>query len=223
MNGSHSQESYHVRAGARLSELLRDGTAAAHRATERSEFVARFVQGRLDRALYTRHLHALHGVYAALEDGLELRKDDPRLGAFALPQLWRRVAIERDLDFLRGPAWRTERPGAASLRYAERLRALSDTEPLRLVAHAYVRYLGDLSGGQVLRRLASQQLGLEGDGRRFYEFPAIPDPPAFKAAFRRRLDDLEVTLDERGALLEEANAAFALNAAIFEELVRGGA
>jgi len=204
-----------------LSELLRERTADAHRAAERSDFVARFVQGRLDRDLHARHLLALHGVYAALEDALERRKDDPRLGAFAFPQLWRRVPIERDLEFLRGPAWRAERPVAASLAYSDRLRAIASSHPVRLVAHSYVRYLGDLSGGQVLRRLAAQQLELDGDGLRFYEFPAIPDPPAFKAEYRRRLDDLELAEDERDAVVEEACTAFALNAAIFDELVAG--
>ncbi len=204
-----------------LSELLRQRTLDVHRAAERSEFVGRFVRGRLDRGLHTRHMVALHGVYATLEDALENLKDDPRLGPFSLPQLWRRRAIERDLEFLRGPSWRSEEPVPAATEYALRLREVAATEPVRLVAHAYVRYLGDLSGGQVLRRLAAQQLGLHGDGLRFYEFPAIPDPPAFKAEYRRRLDGLDVTDDEREALVEEARMAFALNAAIFGQLVQG--
>jgi len=206
-----------------LSELLREGTAEAHRAAERSEFVSRFVQGRLDRPLHARHLRALHGVYARLEEELERRKEDPRLGAFAMPQLWRRVALERDLDFLRGPAWRTEPPVPAATAYAERLQEIAAAQPVRLVSHSYVRYLGDLSGGQVLRRLAAQHLDLDGDGLRFYEFPAIPDPPAFKAEYRRRLDELALVDGEREAVVEEARTAFALNAEIFRQLVDGAA
>lgn len=34
--------------------------------------------------------------------------------------------------------------------YVTRLTALIHKEPLLLLAHAYVRYLGDLSGGQML-------------------------------------------------------------------------
>ncbi len=204
-----------------LSEELRARTAEAHGAAERSEFVSRFVRGRLDLPLHARHMLALHAVYAALEEALERRRDDPRLRAFSLPQLWRRLPIERDLEFLRGPAWRTERPVPAATAYAERLREIDAAEPIRLVAHSYVRYLGDLSGGQVLRRLAAEQLDLDGDGLRFYEFPAIPDLPAFKAEFRRRLDALELTNGEREAVVEEACTAFSLNGAIFEQLVAG--
>ena len=205
----------------KLSEELRTGTAEEHRAAERSEFVSRFVRGRLDLPLHVRHMVALHAVYAALEDALERRRDDPRLGAFALPQLWRRLAIERDLDFLRGPAWQGERPVPAAEAYAARLREIEATEPILLVSHSYVRYLGDLSGGQVLRKLASEQLDLIGDGLRFYEFPAIPDPPAFKAEYRRRLDALELTDGERETVVAEARTAFRLNAANFDDLVAG--
>lgn len=205
----------------RLSEELREGTADAHRGAERSEFVARFVRGGLDRELFSRHLLALHGVYAALEDALERLKADPRLGAFSIPQLWRRLALERDLDFLRGPRWRSEEPVPAAKAYADRLREIESAQPIRLISHSYVRYLGDLSGGQMLKGLAARQLDLNGDGLGFYEFPGIPEPGAFKAEYRRRLDDLDLADGEREAVVEEARTAFRLNAAIFDQLVNG--
>ena len=62
--------------------------------------------------------------------------------------------------------------------YTNRIESLSDTEPSRLISHAYVRYLGDLSGGQVIKRRVAKSYGIdleEGDegghpGVRFYEF-----------------------------------------------------
>lgn len=57
--------------------------------------------------------------------------------------------------------------------YLDRLRGLSasqDSAP-RLLAHAYVRYLGDLSGGQIIGARLRKAYGLDGlDGRRFYYF-----------------------------------------------------
>jgi len=202
-----------------LSQYLRDGTADVHRAAERSAFVGRFVDGTLDRDAYSRHLLALHGVYATLEDALERRRGDPRLGEFVLPELWRAAAIASDLAFLRGPDWAGEEPVPAARDYALRLDALDRGEPIRLVSHAYVRYLGDLSGGQVLKKMAARILALDGDGLRFYEFPAIADANAFKAEYRRRLDALALADGEREALLDEAREAFRLNAAIFAQLV----
>jgi heme oxygenase len=202
-----------------LSEHLREGTADVHRDAERSTFVSRFVTGTLDRNTYSRHLLALHGVYAALEDALERRRGDGRLGAFHLPALWRCTAIESDLEFLRGDGWRREQPVPASGVYASHVRAIDDTQPIRLVSHAYVRYLGDLSGGQMLKRMAAKVLGLDGDGLRFYEFPAITDTASFRTDFRRRLDELAVADGERDALLDEARTAFRLNGMIFDQLV----
>jgi heme oxygenase (biliverdin-producing, ferredoxin) len=48
-----------------------------------------------------------------------------------------------------------------------------------------VLHLGDLSGGQMPEKLAARQLGLDGHGLAFYEFPGIADAAAFKAEFRR--------------------------------------
>jgi heme oxygenase len=202
-----------------LSQLLRERTADVHRDAERSAFVERFVRGQLDRDLYARHLRALYDVYGALEDALDRRQGDERLRLFHLPALWRRSALETDLAFLRGAAWRDEVSMAAARAYAERIGGLEAREPLRLVSHAYVRYLGDLSGGQVLKKLAARQLALDGDGLRFYEFPDIPDPAAFKDDFRRRLDGLPLRDGEQDELVEEAREAFRQNAAIFQELL----
>ena len=201
-----------------LSEYLRAGTADVHRGAERSAFVSRFMNGGLDRDTYSRHLRALHGVYGALEAALESFEDDPRLKAFHLPALWRRSALEADLDYLRGPQWKLELPVPAARIYAEHLHALTTKRPLCLVSHAYVRYMGDLSGGQTLKRIAARQLGISGDGLRFYEFPGIGDLAAFKADFRRRLDRLALVDGERQALLDEARNAFHPNAMIFGEL-----
>jgi heme oxygenase (biliverdin-producing, ferredoxin) len=204
-----------------LSEYLRTGTAEAHRAAEGSRFVSLFMSGRLDRLTHSRHLLALHGVYQALEDALDTLHADHRVGMFHLPALWRRAAIEADLEYFYGPSWRREEPVPSARAYAGHLSALLTTQPLRLVSHAYVRYLGDLSGGQILKRMAAKQLGLDADGLRFYDFPAIVDPVEFKRNFRQRLDEIPLTNGERDDLLDEARIAFRLNATIFAELVPG--
>lgn len=202
-----------------LSVELREATADVHRQAESSAFVKRFTGGGVDRAIHSRHLRALHPVYAALEDGLKRHRDGPRVGAFFLPQLWRTSALEEDLRFLLGNDWRRHAPVPAAVRYADRLTDLSSHTPVLLVSHAYVRYLGDLSGGQMLRRFAAQSLGLEHDGLHFYDFPEIDSAGAFKNDFRRRLDELTLDDTERRLVVDEAREAFRLNSAIFAQLV----
>jgi heme oxygenase len=63
--------------------------------------------------------------------------------------------------------------------------------PELLVGHHYTRYIGDLSGGQILKNIAQKAMNLgEHDGLRFYEFDAIPDEKGFKANYRSTLDNL---------------------------------
>lgn len=80
------------------------------------------------------------------------------------------------------------------------------------MAHAYTRYLGDLSGGQVLGKITQKSLGLSSqEGLSFFSFPGVTSPNRFKQLYRSRMNGIELTEEERAAVLEEAVAAFELN------------
>ena len=89
-----------------------------------------------------------------------------------------------------------------------------------MVLFWFFRYLGDLSGGQILKTMAvkSYELPENGDGVRFYEFKNIPDLVEFKNAYRTKLDSLEVDRETADNLVEEAKVAFSLNIGLFKEL-----
>ncbi len=80
----------------------------------------------------------------------------------------------------------------------------------RLIAHAYTRYLGDLSGGQILKRLLERSLGLGPDALSFYEFPAIADIAVFKSGLHAAIAAATSVVDVV-AVVEEAAMAFRLN------------
>ncbi|MEB3261753.1 MAG: biliverdin-producing heme oxygenase, partial [Cyanobacteriota bacterium] len=87
------------------------------------------------------------------------------------------------------------------------------------VGHHYTRYIGDLSGGQILKNIAQKAMSLgEHDGLRFYEFDAIPDEKAFKSNYRATLDGLPIDQAMADRLVEEANHAFHLNMTMVPEL-----
>ena len=84
--------------------------------------------------------------------------------------------------------------------------------PEFLVAHSYTRYLGDLSGGQILGRITQKSLGLKnGDGLSFFSFPGVTNATLFKQLYRSRMNSIEVTEEERNGVLEEAVRAFEFN------------
>ncbi|KAF9016534.1 hypothetical protein BGZ52_005775 [Haplosporangium bisporale] len=92
------------------------------------------------------------------------------------------------------------------------------TKPELLLAHSYVRYLGDLSGGQILAKKLQKYNDLpEGKGVAFYHFDLIEDKEGFKDQFRKRLNQVEVDEETHRQIVEESCQAFIRNIDIFQE------
>ncbi|SEF56717.1 heme oxygenase [Actinacidiphila yanglinensis] len=206
-----------------FSAVIRSASQDQHTEAENSPFMSDLFGGRLDVEAYTRYTEQLWFVYRALEDGAATLAGDPVAGPFLHPALLRVPALERDLDHLRGPgAWRDAVPLPATAAYAARIREVAGTWPAGYVAHHYTRYLGDLSGGQVIRDTAEKRWGFahKGDGVRFYVFDAIGNPAAFKRGYRALLDAMPLNSSERERVLRECGRAFQLNTTLFAELGR---
>jgi heme oxygenase len=200
-----------------LSMRLRQGTAVAHRQAESGAFIRALMEGAVTRESWGRFVHALSFVYRALETGLRAHAGDPRVGPLVFEEVERSEALARDLAFFGVPADAAPLPEA--LTYARHLEALAVSAPHRLVAHAYTRTLGDLSGGQMLRTCLVRAFGLTGvDGQAFHVFERIGDVDAFKHQYRARLDALPLSASEQAEVIEEAVRAFELNAAITRAL-----
>lgn len=205
---------------AAFSARVRAESAAAHRDAEQSPFVGDLLGGRLPLGAYTDLLAQSWHLYDALEAAGRALVGHPVAGPFVCEELLRLPSLEADLAFLVGPAWRElTRPLPSTLRYRERLAAAVSSAPLFL-AHHYIRYLGDLSGGQVIRRAVERVYGLDTDGVRFYVFEGIGRPKLFKDAYRAALDTAALTAAERDLLVAEVVGAFALNRAVFDDLSR---
>ncbi|WVF65382.1 hypothetical protein IAT40_000109 [Kwoniella sp. CBS 6097] len=132
--------------------------------------------------------------------------------------------------------------------YLQHIKSLSSTSassavgpngPSRLLAHAYVRYLGDLSGGQFIGARVKKSYNLQGEkGTKFYYFEfhkgmtagsgvgGVGDEES-RADAKKRLNEVKDWyrrgMDEgvgedkllKAELVEEANIAFSLNTDLF--------
>ncbi len=209
-----------------LAARLRAGTRAMHVAAERSGVMRQLLVDRaLTRAAYVALLRSLHAIYAALEGELVRHAAHPAVAPVWFPEIARADRLASDLETLHGPDWRgSVAPAAAAGHYAERLRSLGDDAPELLAAHAYVRYMGDLSGGQLLAPLVATAVGLAPNaGLSFYDFAALGDVGAFKHRFRTALDSLPAAGAAADRLVDEANHAFALHVRLFDELAQSHA
>jgi heme oxygenase len=203
-----------------LGERLRAGTRALHVEVERGPFMQRLLKGQLGRAAYCRLLRNLHPLYATLEAGLVRHQAHPNVAPVFLPELWRAGRLEADLQVLHGPGWREALavvPAAAD--YRARLEALATDEPRLLVAHVYVRSLGDLNGGQMLERIVAGSVaaGAAG-GTSFYDFGPPQAVQRLAAALRAGLARLGLDAAGEAALVEEARVGFERHRALFAEV-----
>lgn len=214
-----------------LAQRLRAATRRHHTEAERAGIMPALLRGTLPLGVYVALLRNLHMVYAALEAGLAAQADHPSLAAVWQPALHRRAALEDDLLALRALVARARdgigngddlthlRP--AALAYAQHLARVTHAAPHLLAAHVYVRYLGDLSGGQILARIVGTAYGLvDGRGTRFYDFGSAADTTALAAGLRRGLDALPVDSMQADAIVAEACSAFERHVRLFAELER---
>jgi heme oxygenase (biliverdin-producing, ferredoxin) len=152
--------------------------------------------------------------YSMLEQGLERHATHPVLQPTYNPILFARAsALSSDISTLLGVSeleWPSHpinqsllsSPPTAFSAYTSRLHDLADSsDPSPLLAHSYIRYLGDLSGGQFIARAVSKAYGLDHPdklGIKFYQFSRLggggpantnADTKKIKDWFRKGMDE----------------------------------
>lgn len=199
-----------------ISQRLRAATADAHERAENAAFIDDLLSGRLDADEYGRLASQLYFVYSALEHVGGSLVGDPIADAVLDDRLLRSARLRSDLHAL-GVDPETVTPLPAVDRYVDAIEA-TRTDPARYVAHHYTRYLGDLSGGQVVAHRMREHYGLDASTLSFYVFDGIDKLKRYKDGYRDRIDALPI--DESGVerLVAEAICAFELNQALFVEL-----
>jgi heme oxygenase len=204
----------------RFSDALRTATWSAHSTAEHSTYMEALMGGRLSVEGYADLLVQSYAVYAVLEEAAARMAADPLAGAFVSGDLLRLPSLEADLQFLLGPAWKSQTSlHPATEAYVERLRGVCFDWPGGFVAHHYTRYMGDLSGGQIIGRKVERTYGFtDGRGVEFYAFPGITKPKVFKDAYRARLDAASWDVDEQRRVIDEVLVAYRLNTAMLADL-----
>ena len=181
-----------------LSAALKTSTAEAHDKAEHSVFMHELLAGKLSVANFIALQEQSWLFYSALEDAARAVADHPLASEIVDP---------------------TVTPMPATVEYIARLNDIEETKDVaRLLAHHYVRYLGDLSGGQVIGRMMQRHYGVSDECVTFYHFAEIPKTKPYKDNYRAALDALPIDAADRERLLAEAADAFLLNLNLFNAL-----
>jgi heme oxygenase len=186
-------------------------TKALHVEAERSGVISDLLRGEASRDGYILLQRNLLPAYQALERSLEHHRDTPSLMALAKYRLERSAALEADLVALCGGSFAGVPLLPEGEAYARRIDACAGGDGALLIAHAYTRYLGDLNGGQILKRLLMKKPGLRAAEVSFYDFPDYDDLPTLKTEYRNALDKAGMLVADQRAVIEEGSLAFQLN------------
>lgn len=182
-----TSEKYSQQAGNNLREL----TQKMHELAETEPFAREMISGSVSKKKYATYLFNQHPQYNLLETlsmlhGLIDVRIAPR--------------IHEDYSEL----WKEFEPHQPPLlpvvkEYMDHLMTIKD-DPKKLMAHVYVRHMGDLSGGQMIAKR------VPGSGK-MYKFDE--DVKMLKERIRSKCDD---------SMAEEANICFEFAARLFEQM-----
>ena len=169
---------------------LKQLTWEEHKNAERQAFVKELMGG-ISKARYADFLHALHPQYHLLESFAKLHN---LLDVEIAPNIYAdfHELCEQLEDFTP-----TEYPVVKE--YMDHIMTIKD-DPHKLMAHIYVRHMGDLSGGQMIAKRVP-------GSTKFYQFDE--DVDVLKDKIRLRLDD---------SMAEEAKICFNFATELFKQM-----
>lgn len=186
-----------------LSQLVREETKQEHTAAERSPFMEALMRGDLPSDAYFDYIGQLAPIYEAIEKwNGTLPFFDRRLDRFE--------RIIADLEY-HGSVMLCDE----TIAYTKHIKKLiKNKDEVRILAHHYTRYLGDLSGGQAIGALVARNLSIPPNFLSFYEFDSIGDRVRYKETYRENLDTV-VPQESWRTFIDEVKVAFEYNRKIF--------
>lgn len=175
---------------------LRELTKEEHRRAERTTFMNRMLKKNITPQQYYVYIKNQLFMYTTLEYyATEAGIFDGKMAEImrGVPLLDDVMQMELDNDFVEAPILE------ASHEYVKYIQSIAEDKD-RLLAHVYVRHMGDLSGGQIIKKLVPGPTNL-------YEFG--DDVDELKNLVRSKLHD---------GLEKEAKVCFSMVQKFLEEL-----
>ncbi|MFO0058757.1 MAG: biliverdin-producing heme oxygenase [Cyanobacteriota bacterium] len=212
-HAQHAEANQRPQIGPRLRKL-HSRIGRAHHHAEGMAFSRALLEEKVSPIQLAALLRSLAPAYALIE--MEAPRLARQLGVNDTPwsALARSAALEHDLALLNVTS---ETPACpAAKRWLERLHHLAQTSPHRLMAHLYVRYGGDLSGGQLLAPHANAIL--QRKGLPALSFWVFEHPEKLKQALHDTFERFVLSTTQEAELIDEVEEAFRATQGLLADL-----
>jgi len=190
----------------------------AHRAAEQAPFIDQLMGGVLTTSAYLDYLKTFLPIYQRMEELFREREKEGVLAYFDHRALDRANYIASDIKVLEDS--QDVKPSHSTFssisRYLESL--TMDLTDVQLLAHHYIRYLGDLSGGQAISRLVARHYQVPKSALNFYNFDTLGDIVFYKNRYRDLLNLISLTNEKENEFIKEVLKLYELNRDLFLEL-----
>lgn len=199
-------------------DQIKARTDAAHAQAENAPFISTLMGGGLNPLAYRDYLAAFLPIYSLMEALLKARSESALLSYFNHRALDRSTHIEHDIAHLETTLSSTFDGESLPSVQSYLARLYNEVGDARLLAHHYIRYLGDLSGGQAISKLVSRHYAIAPEALTFYDFTNIGDPVFYKKRYRDLLNLAPLSTEEKDEFLDEVTHLYRLSTEIFIDL-----
>lgn len=184
-----------------MTDNLKQLTWDNHKKAEKTVFMQRLMKRQItyyQYYIYLRNQSMMYGFleyYSSLQSLFDFENEE-------LYPILRGASIIEDIEEMEATLGTVDNSSItlkSALDYVKYIETIRKDKE-KLLAHVYVRHMGDLSGGQILKKLVPGPT-------RFYEF--AQDPAVLKSLLRKRLHD---------GLADEANTCFVMVKRFLEEM-----
>lgn len=202
-----------------LADAMKTHTWALHGEAERTGTIGDLLKQRASLESYVLLARNFLPVYRLLDETFEQVGALPGMHLYFRPGLRRAHALAADVSALAGPAFENDLPLLPETQdYCTQIEQARTQGAAALLGHVYVRYLGDLYGGQTLNRLLGKSLGIEEHALAFYAFGDIPDLISFRNGFRAAINSCAVSDAEFEQALDAAYSGFRSNISVSKQV-----
>ena len=201
-------------------KTLKELTWEHHKEAERQHFVKTLMSGRINPEIYAIYLFNQHQCYNMIE-ALAMSE-----GIFDdMPELRRATEIKADFDELWIYKWQPQMM-TSTMKYLDHCKENLMDNPDKIISHIYVRHMGDLSGGQMIKPKVPGQGKYYQFNIRYVEGRNQPykNMKELKAALRLKVDSYQKYSDQStlteniNSVVYEARTCFGFATSLFKDM-----